>query len=152
MIRTIRLLSLLGFLAAGYSLFHHYAIRFSSSYESFCNLSEKVNCDAVALHPSSEILGVPVAAYGAAAYIALLLLTIRADENRQFIVPLVISMFAFSIYLASVSAFLIGSFCIVCIFSYVINLALIFSTMYWQRGPKAMLRNLGDFFTELHVK
>ncbi|HEX5631781.1 MAG TPA: vitamin K epoxide reductase family protein, partial [Gemmatimonadales bacterium] len=37
---------------------------------SFCAISERVNCDTVALSPWSVALGVPLAAWGALAYLA----------------------------------------------------------------------------------
>ena len=146
----------MGIVASGYSVFHHYAIRYSDSFTSFCNFSEELNFDAVALHASSEVLGVPIAVYGLLAYVAvgsLIIDMVRNGESRlHFLGPLTTCMCVYSLYLAYVSKFVIGSLCIVCAGMYAINLLLFLIQVSWHSTLTGLARSFGKLFRELQAK
>ncbi len=150
-------LAMIGLLASAYSLFHHYALRFDPDFKSFCNLNESFNCDAVALHPASEVMGVPVAAYGMASYLALMALIANGRRKPdpdvlKYSAPLMVMMCLFSIYLAAVSAWIIGSFCIVCLSIYAVNFVLLLIQVVWHKSLKSFAHSLTGFLSELRVK
>lgn len=101
------------------------------SHKSFCNISEKMNCDQVALHDEfSVVAGTPVAVWAVAgfAFVALLSLLSLSLSRRQFGLGFLFlfgSLFlVVSGWLIYVMHFEIGSWCIVCLAIDVINVSL----------------------------
>ncbi len=101
------------------------------AHESFCNISEGMNCDKVALHDEfSVFLGTPVAVWAVAGYlfVALLALTAlfraRSGFAQGFLFLLGILFVVVSLWLIYAMHFEIGSWCIVCLSIDVINLSL----------------------------
>jgi len=145
----------LGLVASGYLLYHHYILRFDPSHVSFCNYSERVNCDAVALHPSSEVMGIPVAALGLVYYFIMIYIsTMRGHSGIRpaldaYQTVLAIMGFAISVYLFSVSWWIIESLCVVCAATYVVNLLLMITVTVHKPGWATSVRRV---FHELQVK
>lgn len=89
---------------------------------SFCAIDAELDCDAVALSIYSVLLGAPIAAWGAYAYLALGLLAAsgvhRARPHAHWPVGLVAvasaAGVAASAWLAWISHSRIGAFCLVC--------------------------------------
>lgn len=102
------------------------------SYQSFCALSKAVNCDTVSQSRYAVLFHLPVATWGGLAYLFYLSIFIFAVSMRiktRFwgLLTLMGSFFSlFSLYLALVSAFVIRSYCIMCIGLYGINMAAAF--------------------------
>jgi protein-disulfide isomerase/uncharacterized membrane protein len=101
------------------------------AHDSFCNISESMNCDKVALHDDfSVFLGTPVAIWAMAGYAfvallaALALLHLRRGFGQGFLFLFGLLFVAVSLYLVYAMHFIIGSWCIVCLGIDVINLAL----------------------------
>jgi len=100
---------------------------------SFCAISETVNCDKVALSPFSVVFRLPVALWGALGYgLALLLsawgLTTRRLHPRWPVGLLLVfgaAAVAASVALALISELLIGAWCILCMLSWTISLAML---------------------------
>lgn len=99
--------------------------------QSFCVVSEKINCDVVNASSYSEIFGVPTAWWGLCYYLAIGLLAIVARFSKRDRVASVAAAWfmsvggiAFSMWLAYVSAVVLGVWCIECIGMYAANLAL----------------------------
>ena len=132
------LLCLLGAILAGISLYQHTGIKYGLQVEkSFCNISEKINCDAVNASPFAEVFGVPVASLGIWFYLALgtALLFLYGPGKTSALLALSAAVASlFSIYLFVVSAFVIGSWCVLCIGLYVINLALLVTALSLSAG------------------
>jgi protein-disulfide isomerase/uncharacterized membrane protein len=100
-------------------------------HESFCNISEGMNCDKVALHDEfSVVLGTPVAVWAIAGYAfvallsALALVRARSGFAQGFLFLFGVLFVAVSVWLVYVMHFEIGSWCIVCLAIDVINLSL----------------------------
>jgi uncharacterized membrane protein len=123
LLRAIAGLALAGAVVSGVSLAHHY----STSQSSFCDFSEKVNCDIVNRSEYSTLLGVvPVALVGILGYLALLgAATIyrRLPETPKLLFWGATAGFLFALYLTYIEGFVLYTWCILCLSS----LAIIFS-------------------------
>lgn len=133
---TLVVLSLVGVVVSSYALYLHY-----KPTDSFCNLSETFNCDVVNTGPYSELYGVPVAALGIAGYVALIIggfLSLRMKRITIFVFLASIAGLVFALYLTGLEAFVIETYCVVCLASQVIILAttIISLFMYVKSGKK----------------
>jgi protein-disulfide isomerase/uncharacterized membrane protein len=98
----------------------------------FCGSSRLWNCNQVASHESSWLLGLPLAFWGIAFYILLSGLSIAAvlyrGEDKKSVAALGALLcglaFAFDLYLGAVMVGGIGALCASCIATYGVNLAL----------------------------
>lgn len=125
----------IGIILSGYLLYHHYEIRLDPSKKSFCTVSEDINCDVVALHSSSEVLGIPLAVYGLGYYFLLACLLGWARRLQEQILSCYASVFKglgflISIYLFVISKWLIGSLCLICCGTYLINFCLLLQVLF----------------------
>lgn len=99
--------------------------------ESFCNINELFNCEAVNASEWSDLFGLPIASYGLFFYSVLLLGTFSVREGGALTprtwssIVLMLSAIASlgSIALFVVSKVLIGALCLMCIGLYAINFA-----------------------------
>lgn len=122
--KTILVLACIGILTSGYATYLHY----KPTDSSFCNFSEEFNCDVVNKSTYAELLGIPVSLIGIAGYLALALLSFAAPTNRNASLLLLIGSLtglAFSLYLTGIEFFVLSTFCIVCIASQLVILALV---------------------------
>ncbi len=101
------------------------------AHDSFCNLSEGMNCDKVALHDDfSVFLDTPVAVWAIAGYLFVALLSAialfrsRSRFGLGFLFLFGILFVVVSLWLVYAMHFVIGSWCIVCLSIDVINFAL----------------------------
>jgi uncharacterized membrane protein len=132
--------ALVGIVVSGISLNNHY-----SDKQSFCTLSEKINCDVVNKGPYSELLGIPVAFLGLVGYLIFCLLAFWELEvasmlsfDRKDLWPYLAlfatAMLAFALYLTALEALIIHAWCILCITSQIAVLVLaIGSWTVWHR-------------------
>lgn len=102
---------------AGYALWQHYAPAGSA----FCNLSATFSCDIVNKSPFSEFLGMPVALIGIIGNIALLAAGLWLLKHPRNAAPVYLALalgaLGFSLYLTGIEIFLLGAYCVVCLFS-----------------------------------
>jgi len=114
--RWIIVLSFLGVLLSGYSLYAHY-----SPYPStICNFSETFSCDAVNKSEYAELAGIPVALVGLGGYALLALLALGVLKGKTFHKDLCwfsLVGFLFSLYLTYLEAFVIHTWCPLCLLS-----------------------------------
>jgi uncharacterized membrane protein/protein-disulfide isomerase len=129
-----------GFLASVYLSVSHYRGYTDINYRSFCAISNAFNCDTVSQSPFSVVLGLPIAVWGVIGYAGLTMVSACAGlkaAGHQRIWTLVFSLaFMFSLVsllLAGISTYKIGSYCIVCISTYAVNLMLLFLTWIVRR-------------------
>jgi uncharacterized membrane protein len=114
--RVIALLSLAGVIVSAISLQRHFA----KSASSFCDFSQQFNCDIVNRSEYSTVAGIPVAAIGVAGYVVLLLLvTLWKDraETPNRLLGAAIAGLLFALYLTYVEAYLLMTWCILCLAS-----------------------------------
>ena len=128
-----------GVLVSSFSLYHH----FSKSKTSFCDIGQSFNCDLVNRSQYSTVLGVPVALIGILGY--LLLLALATVYRRKAETPVMLAIAAlfglgFALYLTYLEAFLIGTWCILCLTSLALItsisvLAALNLRLVFRRGP-----------------
>ncbi|MFZ2632137.1 MAG: vitamin K epoxide reductase family protein [Desulfosalsimonadaceae bacterium] len=126
---------LTGFSDSVYLAISHYRNYVDMGYQSFCAISRAINCDTVSQSPYSIFLGVPVPVWGVLAYgFCLFLLAFAwpktASRKRIWTLIMIISFIfsSYSLVLAFISSYYIHSYCVMCILSYGVNLALLFYT------------------------
>lgn len=130
---TVLFIALTGFVDSIYLSISHYRNYVDIAYQSFCAISRSLNCDTVSQSPYSIFLDVPVPVWGIMGYGFFLFLlafafTKRANKKRVWSLLMLVGLI-FSIYsviLAFLSSYYIRSYCIMCILSYAVNLALLF--------------------------
>ena len=121
------ILSLAGIALSGYALKLHYTVDPSS----FCNFNDTLNCDVVNKSWASEIAGVPVALVGILGYGLLaigsvwLLVTQKLRQLTWGAMALAsIGALSFALFLTGVETFSLRAYCIVCLASQAVILAL----------------------------
>ena len=128
---SIAITASLGLAISIYLTIHHYHIMSGlPEFQSFCSVSEYIDCDMVNTSTYSEFKGLPVALFGGGIYACIVCLIILSIFARGTILKRYISTitilglisFCFSIYFAVVSTFILHAICILCVVTYVINL------------------------------
>jgi protein-disulfide isomerase len=115
----------------------HYDLEMGLGEKSMCDLSATFNCTAVTASRYSELLGVPLAMFGAVANLAFLILLAwwplaESEQKRTVRRNLVLVagvLIAASIVMGSISFFAMSQFCIFCISTYVLSFVLFFSLL-----------------------
>lgn len=128
MLNVIRILSLIGFWLSSLSLYEFLTVRAGIDGLSVCKIGERFDCATVAKSSWSIFWGIPLASWGIAFYLCILLFSLLriksllAKETVSSVIFLLsLSASIFSIILFSVSYFSIGKLCPLCIAMYVVN-------------------------------
>lgn len=126
-------LAAIGLADSIYLAVSHYRVYNDLGYKSFCAISKALNCDTVSQSAYSIFLNLPLPIWGMIGYTFLIVCLIgagskSAGKKRLWAVIFWISLgfSAYSVILALISSYLIGSYCIMCIVSYGVNLAILF--------------------------
>lgn len=151
--RFVPIVALMGAAFASVSLFHYAEMIYGVQVgPSFCNINAHFNCDAVNRSQYSQLFGVPIASYGLAFYLSLLVLSFAA-RDRSLLAPeqyyRVLYFFSalavlVSIVLFCVAEFAIGTLCLMCVGVYVANLTLFLVA----HGLKPSHQNALQFFSQ----
>ncbi len=138
---AIKILAVVGIGISGYALAHHDS--FVSG--SFCAIGASFDCDTVNRGAFSEMLGIPVALFGVIGYLFLgitAFAALRLPHDRSLPKLLVAEAalgLLFTLYLTGIEAFVIRSFCIICLSSQVVMLGIFSCTIalfrFQSRGP-----------------
>ena len=124
-------LCLCGIAISAFLVYEYTAVKYGpADYSSFCNISESFNCDKVASSKWSTMAGIPVASYGLAFYLALFFFALLSLDRKlitEQISSSVFGLFSFlsllmSLVLFALSKFAIGSFCLLCMGLYLVNI------------------------------
>ncbi|MCG8638924.1 MAG: thioredoxin domain-containing protein [Desulfobacterales bacterium] len=121
-----------GLINALYLSLSHYRNYTDIGYQSFCALSKAINCDTVSQSSHSILFDIPVAVWGVVGYLfysLILSCALRSSKKNGLWTILFLNGICFtliSLYFAGISAFIIKSYCILCILSYGINMLLTF--------------------------
>jgi uncharacterized membrane protein len=128
----------------------HAQVHLDPNHQSFCAISEKVNCDTVAESEYSIFLGLPNAVWGIVGYALMTLLALwgltrwRLSPSWPAGLLLALSTFSVgvSIVLAVVGELVIRSLCIMCAASWAASLGLFVLALAkaWPVGPVSSLR------------
>ena len=136
--------------------------------KSFCTINQFIDCDSVAKTIDSQFLGVPLAFWGLLLYsfIALLMASKKLSQYKllrflevfkrpySYISALGIISFAISMILLFISLFQIKKLCILCAFTYVLNLLIGLVAMDYSKGGfvRVFKESVLDLFSALKIK
>jgi vitamin-K-epoxide reductase (warfarin-sensitive) len=137
LLALIAILAFAGVIVSAVSLQRHYA----KSATAFCDFSQKFSCDIVNRSEQSTIVGIPVAGIGVAGYAALLVLSTfwksRAETPNRLLGTAIAGL-AFALYLTYVEAYVLETWCILCLTSLVlISLITLFAVVVSLRDARA---------------
>lgn len=130
------ILSTLGALVSSYLVYQHY----KPLGDAICNINNYVNCDIVNKSEYAEILGIPVAALGLAAYVVIFFVSLTLLRGWFKHAAISLAVFTagglvFSLYLTIVEFFVLHAVCLFCLASQAIILALfIISLLVWLKS------------------
>jgi uncharacterized membrane protein len=116
---AVKILAVAGVVVAGVSFAHNQAIVSGE----FCTIGESFNCDIVNQGPYSKIMGIPVSIIGVIGYIFMAIaafLKLRQPADRMVTAILFASAaggMAFSLYLTGIEAFVLHTWCMLCLTS-----------------------------------
>lgn len=130
---TIRILSAAGLLVSAYLTILHVQAGATGQIESpFCGTGAIINCTSVLGSAYARLFGVPVAGWAATMYALTLLLSLFGQS--VLLVLLCGWAFAFSLYMAGLSLFVIQAACLFCITLYIINTGLLVGAVALARS------------------
>ena len=126
----IALLALAGVVVSALALQVHY-----STATEPCDINAKWDCGIVNHSPFAEILHVPVAAVGIAGYLALAGLALA--RRRRWLAGLTLAALGFSLYLTYIEKYVLEVYCIYCVTSLGIIVAMTILSLGWalKRTP-----------------
>lgn len=134
---------------------------------SFCSINNFVDCDGVAQTIHSQFFGIPLAYWGMFLYLFIIFLVfVDKIKNIKFLSflevfknPLIyisalgIISFLISMVLAGVSVFEIKKICVLCVFTYFLNLVIAGIAFDYKKGFIANLKTcINDFVDALKIK
>ncbi len=127
---------------------------------SVCNISQEFNCQAVVTSEWSEIVGIPLGAFGVAFYLSLVLLLLHSYyskfwSTRQLLIlytpALLLSVLA-SCFLFYISKFVVQVLCPLCLMLYGINilmLILVLVAIYQTKAGSSLLQIIYQEYRQL---
>lgn len=135
---------------------------------SFCSISEFIDCDGIARTVDSQFLGVPLAYWGMFLYLFILLM-LFVDKLKNikifkflevfknpydYIASLGLISFLISMSLLVISLFKIEKLCILCAFTYILNLCIGCIAADFKNGGfiKAVKQSFIDFIDAVKIK
>lgn len=125
-----------GLLSLALELVHYRAYTAPSS-SSLCELSERLDCTAVALSKVSVLLGVPLPVWGFAGFVAI---GIAAALRSRWVLPLsALAAFASAVLLA-LSVLSIGALCFLCEGVHLVSFALLALAIHNRKAEQLSLR------------
>jgi len=120
-------IALAGVLASAVTLYVDQRIASDAGYTSFCNVSDRVNCDVVLASRYGRVLDIPVAAWALAAFASGALLALpgavlgmSSGLADLLLVALVSSSTGFTLVMAALAAFVLNALCLLCLSIYVV--------------------------------
>lgn len=165
----IFILALIGFITTIELAKVYYDANFNPyALASFCTVNEFIDCDGIAKTTESQFFGIPLAYWGMFLY-AFMFLMLAADKLKKiklfkfmevfknpldYIGALGIISFTISMILLCISLFEIGKLCILCAFTYILNLLIGLIALDFKNGGivKAFKQSFTDFFDALKNK
>jgi protein-disulfide isomerase/uncharacterized membrane protein len=150
----LKIALLLVLVAIGFHVYlslHYYSIHFGQYLgDSICNVGSAFNCDSVSTSSFAQFLGIPMAVWGAATSgllaLILLLRVLGWVEDRprwsQYTLGLAIFIASVSVIMGFISTFILKTYCLFCIFTYIISFIVLWLT--WKThedGPSRLAFN-----------
>jgi len=118
--------ALVGLVASAAAAYTHYHLLFDPTYRSFCDVNATISCTHVYASRFSTFYGIPVAVFGALAFVAAALLSIVGLVARQdvresapgYLFVLSTLSLAVVLYLGYASFVLLNAVCLLCLTTY----------------------------------
>ena len=165
----ILILSIIGFLTTiKLAIIYHEANFNPYALPSFCSVNDFIDCDGIAKTTESQFLGIPLAYWGLFLYsfITLLLFADKLKNIKLFkfmevfknpldyIAMLGLISFTISMILLCLSLFEIKKLCILCAFTYILNLLIGLIALDFKNGGivKAFKQSVMDFLDAIKNK
>lgn len=166
---VIFLLTFVGFLTTIKLAIIYFNANFNPyALSSFCSINEFIDCDGIARTTESQFFGVPLAYWGMFLY-AFMFLMLFVDKLKNikflkflevfknpldYITSLGIISFVISMILLGVSLLEIKKLCVLCAFTYVLNLLIAIIAADYKNGGfvKAFKNSVIDFISALRIK
>jgi len=130
---TVIMITVIGLIDSIYLSVSHYRVYTDIGYKSFCAISRAINCDTISQSPHSIFLNLPVPVWGVIGYAFLLVCLLGAGSKEagkirlwSIVFWISLAFSCYSVILAMISTYIIGSYCIMCIVAYGVNLVLLF--------------------------
>ncbi len=164
---TIFILALVGFITTVKLSIIYYDSNFNPyALPSFCSVNQFVDCDGVAQTVHSQFLGVPLALWGMLFYLfTIFLLFINKLKNikplgflkvfkhpMRYICALGLISFLISMTLAGISIFEIKKICVLCVFTYFLNLSIAITAVGKASFYHSLKVSTVDFIHALRIK
>lgn len=137
------ILSVVGLASSIYLTYLHQQI-FTGKIEDFgfCGISRTISCEAVSASPYSKIFGVPLSWLGTLLYlfwIALAAIAAFKPENNArisngLILVTSAAAVAVNIYLGQMMFFTLGTLCLLCLLTYVLNISVLILALHQAKG------------------
>ena len=166
---VIFILAFVGLLTTIKLAFIYYDANFNPyALPSFCSVSEFIDCDGIARTGDSQFLGIPLAYWGMFFY-AFVSILLFADKLKNFVLLkflevfknpfdyialLGIFSFTISMLLLGLSLFEIKKLCVLCAFTYILNLLIGLIAIDYKNGGliKAFKQSITDFMDAVKIK
>lgn len=166
---AIGIIAFIGFITTIKLAIIYYNANFATNpHASFCSINEFIDCDSVAKTIDSQFLGVPLAYWGMFLYLFIGLMMgakklaqyklfrfMEVFKNPYFYISaLGIISFTISMILLLISLFQIKKLCILCAFTYVLNLSIGILAMDYSKGGfvNVFKTSFFDFIDALKIK
>ena len=166
---SVLVLTIIGFLTTIKLAIIYFNANFNPyALSSFCSINEFIDCDGIAKTTESQFFGVPLAYWGLFLYsfIVMLLFSPKLKKFKllsflevfknplDYIAALGFISFAISITLLCISLFQIHKLCVLCAFTYILNLFIAICAADWGNGAfiKAFKNSVIDMFDALKIK
>jgi len=165
---AIFLLAIIGFITTIKLAIIYYDSNFNPyALPSFCSINQYIDCDGVAQTVHSQFLGIPLAYWGMFLYVFIMFLLV-VDKLKEikflgflkvfknplaYISALGLVSFILSMILAGVSIFEIKKVCLLCVFTYTLNLFIAVIATDFKAGILNSFKlSISDFTEALKVK
>ncbi len=167
---AIAVVALVGFITTIYLAVVYYKANFLvNAHASFCSINEFIDCDSVAKTKDSQFFGVPLALWGMFlyAFIGLMMCAKKLAQVKLFkfmevfknpyayISALGVISFTISMILLCISLFQIKKLCIMCVLTYILDLAIgILALNNYSRKTfvEVFKTSFYDFLSALKIK
>jgi protein-disulfide isomerase/uncharacterized membrane protein len=135
---------LVGLALSGELVRLHFEALSNPAYHSYCSVNETVSCDSVTRSRYAVVFGVPLAIWGVFGYAVMAMIAVQGLRWRSRAQAALLTTFtAFTllvtVLLAAISHFLIHAWCLICIGTYVVNVAVAIVSFYLlaKQGARA---------------
>ncbi|MEK6704946.1 MAG: thioredoxin domain-containing protein [Bdellovibrionota bacterium] len=143
--------ALLGVIVSVFLTTHYYSVKSATNgFKSYCNLGQAMNCDAVAASTYAELIkGVPFSSLTAGWFLALFIIAMfamnkewrRESVRAAFVLSLIAVIFS-AIFFA-IMAFVLKTYCILCLVIDVVSLSSLASSLFLK--PEGLKLNKPDW-------